>query len=232
MSCFRRLLLSAFLLLLLLPGPVLAVGPQIAVDENEINFELVTQGSKVEKVFTFKNVGDANLNIERVKSSCGCTAALLSSRELAPGESGEVRATFDSTRFQGLVVKTIYLYTNDPSHKVVQLHLRGEVKPEVSVTPRRLTLNAVVPGQEAVAKLSVANIGDKELVIEKVAVTAKEIQTDFTHQVLQPGDVAEIGLRLTIPEGKNGLNAYVLIELGGAVIAEHRIPVIVKVVQK
>ena len=108
MSCFRRLLLSALLLLLLLPGPVLAEGPQIAVDENEINFELVTQGSKVEKVFTFKNVGDANLNIERVKSSCGCTAALLSSRELAPGESGEVRATFDSTRFQGLDVKTIY----------------------------------------------------------------------------------------------------------------------------
>jgi Protein of unknown function (DUF1573) len=231
MSCFCRLLLSAILLLLLLPGPVLAEGPQIAVDENEINFDPVTQGSKVEKVFTFKSVGDAILNIDRVKSSCGCTAALLSNRDLAPGESGEVRATFDSTRFQGLVVKTIYLYTNDPSHKVVQLHLRGEVKPEVRVTPRRLTLNSVVPGQEVAAKLSVANVGGKELIIENVAVTAKEIQSDFMHQVLQPGEVAEIDLRITIPEGKNGLNAYVLIELGGTVIAEQRIPVAVKVAQ-
>jgi len=231
MSCSRRLLLSAVLLLLLLPRPALAEGPQIAVDENDINFDQVTQGGKVEKVFTFKNIGDANLNIERVKSSCGCTAALLSNRDLAPGESGEVRATFDSTRFQGLVVKTIYLYTNDPLHKVVQLYLRGEVKPEFTVNPRRLTLNSVVPGQEVAAKLSVANVSGKEMVVEKVEVTAKEILTDFARQVLQPGEAAEIELRLTLPEGKNGLNAYVLIKLSGTVIAEQRIPVAVKVAQ-
>ena len=53
------------------------------------------------------------LKVDRVRSSCGCTAALSSAQSLNPGETGEIQATFDSTRFRGQIEKTLYLYTND-----------------------------------------------------------------------------------------------------------------------
>jgi len=204
---------------------------QIVVDENDIHFGSVAQGEKVERVFRFTNAGDDQLIIERVKSSCGCTAALLSNRDIEPGTTGEVRATFDSTRFQGLVVKTIYLYTNDPAHKVVQLHLRGEVRRELSISPNRLVLKSVVAGQTTPARVEIANVSDKEFVVEQAEVTVKDARVDFTRRVLQPGEKAEITLQINVPEGSGGFNGYLLVKLSGTVIAEQRIPIAVKVAQ-
>lgn len=231
MSWSRRVLFAVPVLLVLSASMGFAAVSQIVVDENDINFGTVAQGEKVERVFRFSNAGDDLLKIERVKSSCGCTAALLADRDLEPGTTGEVRATFDSTRFQGLVVKTIYLYTNDPMHKVVQLHLRGEVRRELSVSPKRLVLESVIPGQQTLASVEIANVGDKEFVVERAEVTVKEARVDFTRRVLQPGEQAEITLQVTVPEGNGGFNGYLLINLSGTVITEQRIPLAVKVAQ-
>jgi len=229
MSCSRRVLFTVLMLLVLSASKVFAAGPQIVVDENDINFGSIAQGEKVERVFQFSNAGDDLLRIERVKSSCGCTAALLANRDLEPGTTGEVRATFDSTRFQGLVVKTIYLYTNDPMHKVVQLHLRGEVRRELSVSPNRLVLESVIPGQKTLASVAIANVGDKEFVVERAEVTVKEARVDFPRRVLQPGETAEITLQVNVPEGNDGFNGYLLVKLSGTAITEQRIPIAVKV---
>jgi hypothetical protein len=229
MSGIRRFLFLAAALVILPPGIVCAEGARIVVPDLDINFGMVAQGEKVERVFSFTNSGDEALQIERVKSSCGCTAALLSNRTLAPGESGEVRATFDSTRFQGMVVKTIYLYTNDPLHKVVQLHLRGDVRREISFSPSRLTLGPVEPGQEASGQLTIFNDSDKEIVVEQVEATAKEIKVDFQSRSLQPKEKTDIPLRVTVPAEKGAFSAYLLVKFSGTAIAEQRVPVAVKV---
>lgn len=231
MSCTRHVLFAALVLLVLSAQPVFAAVSQIVVDENDIHFGTVAQGEKVERVFRFTNAGDDQLKIERVKSSCGCTAALLSSRDIEPGTTGEVRATFDSTRFQGLVVKTIYLYTNDPLHKVVQLHLRGEVSRELTISPNRLVLESVVPGQKTLARVELTNVSDKEFIVEQAEVTVKEARVDFTRRVLQPGEKAEITLQVNVPAGNGGFNGYLLVKLSGTVISEQRIPIAVKVAQ-
>lgn len=226
----RRCLLS-LMLLVWLPVVAGAETARIEVENLTLQFGTVAQGEKVEQVFRFANAGDALLKIERVRSSCGCTAALLAKRELQPGEVGEISATFDSTRFQGPVIKTIYLYTNDPLQKVVQLHLRGEVRREISVTPSRLSLESVNPEEETTARLEIANLGTGEITLEQVAVTAREARVDFDRRILRPGETTDVEVRVILPAGKDGLNAYVLISLSGAVIKEQRIPLVVKAVR-
>src|SRR4051812_4337888 len=96
-----------FLALILLVagiGAVLAAdapAPRIAFERKEIDFGKVIVGATVEKVFKFTNTGSAALQVRRVKPSCGCTAALTTKAEVAPGESGEIQARFESGDRQG-----------------------------------------------------------------------------------------------------------------------------------
>ncbi|PNU19351.1 hypothetical protein C2E25_12740 [Geothermobacter hydrogeniphilus] len=212
-------------LLLLVPvAPVLADGPRIEVTQPDFQFGSVFQGEKVEHVFEFRNAGDDPLLIDRVKSSCGCTAALVSSKELAPGATGEVHATFDSTRFHGNVVKTIYVYTNDPNHKLVQLHLRGNVKEELQLSARSVTLGPVAAGQSVSTRVKLTNKGDQVAAIGPARTTAREIQVDFPRRLLQPGETADIELTATAGSGKTVVSGYLLIPTDSPRLPELRIP--------
>ncbi len=78
------------------------------------DFGDVEEGKIVEFKVEFKNIGNAVLNITDVKTSCGCTAALLSSKSLQPGESGTLRIDLDTSNREGKLTRTVTLYSNDP----------------------------------------------------------------------------------------------------------------------
>jgi len=213
-----------FFVLLLLPVAAFAEGPSIKVPEPEFQFGSVYQGEKVEHVFEFSNVGSDPLIIDRVKSSCGCTAALVSAKEVAPGMSGEVRATFDSTRFHGNVVKTIYVYSNDPDRKLIQLHLRGNVKEELQLSARSVTLGPVAPGQSVHTTVAVTNRGERPVSVGPARTTAREVAVDFGQRLLQPGEKAEIELVATAGQGKRVVSGYLLVPTDNARLTELRLP--------
>ncbi len=62
-------------------------------------FELgkVKKGDKREMTYTFKNVGDTDLEIDLV-SACECTTLDYSTSAVKPGETGTIKATFDSSK--------------------------------------------------------------------------------------------------------------------------------------
>jgi hypothetical protein len=90
--------------------------PALVLDKNEYDFGEVEEGKMVEAKIGFKNIGEGTLEIIDVKTSCGCTAALLSSKKLAPGEKGTVRIELDTAGREGKMTRTVSLYTNDPSN--------------------------------------------------------------------------------------------------------------------
>jgi hypothetical protein len=49
---------------------------------------------------------------------------------IKPGESGSIKATFNSGSYKDKVIKTIYVYTNDPKNSEVVLYLNAEVIPK------------------------------------------------------------------------------------------------------
>jgi len=78
--------------------------------------------------FKFTNEGKRDLIIRHIRSTCGCTAVNQSSSNVVkPGETGSIKATFNSGSYKGRVTKAIYVYTNDPNHSEVILMLNANV---------------------------------------------------------------------------------------------------------
>src|SRR5437870_4168809 len=64
--------------------------------------------------FKYQNTGKAPVHFKSVHASCGCTAAQSQKDQVAPGEKGEITATFNIGDRTGLQVKTVTVQTDDP----------------------------------------------------------------------------------------------------------------------
>jgi len=78
----------------------------------EHDFGDIKSGEKVEHVYKFTNTGTADLVISSAKPSCGCTVPSYTQTPVKPGESGEIKAVFDSTGKSGSQNKTITVTMN------------------------------------------------------------------------------------------------------------------------
>lgn len=92
----------------------------IEFETKRYKFEPVVSGEKVKTTFKFTNTGDEPLLISDVKTSCGCTASSYPKEPVAPGESAEIEAVFDTSGKSGAQTKNITVMTNtDPSSNVL-----------------------------------------------------------------------------------------------------------------
>jgi len=221
--------LKAVLLLALLGCltvlPAWAESPKIDVEQTDFDFGQIFQGEIVEHTFRFQNAGDEPLIIDRVRSSCGCTAALLSTKIIAAGDVAELKATFDSTRFNGAVVKTIYLYSNDPLQKVTELHLRGTVKQEIVMSPSRLDLQNLVVGATREFAVQVANHSKRPLSLSGAQTTTPELVVTLPAEPIPPGGQADLSVQITPKAGSGRLSGYVMLTTSSSHVPDLRLPV-------
>ena len=87
--------------------------PTIYFPESQHDFGKVSEGEKVNYTFRFVNKGTSELIIKDVKSSCGCTAALLNSSNIKPGQEGTLKVEFDTKNRSGKNSKTVTVQSND-----------------------------------------------------------------------------------------------------------------------
>jgi hypothetical protein len=75
--------------------------------------------------FEFTNVGAEPVTIQDVKASCGCTTPGWTREPVAPGEKGEVKATYNPSAVMPFD-KTLTVYTSGVPAQFV-LHIKGRV---------------------------------------------------------------------------------------------------------
>jgi hypothetical protein len=218
----KNVLLLA-LLLLVLAGPAAAVGPQLVADQPDFQFGQVFQGDRVEHTFHFRNVGDAPLNIARVRSSCGCTAALLSAQTIAPGAAGEVKAVFDSARFRDAVTKTIYLYSDDPRQPEMQFTLSGVVREILAANPAQITLER--PGERVERRVLLTNQGERDLEIATIKTSLPELRAEVDRKHLPPGESVQLVIKVKPKDATDRVSGYVFVRMVDEQVPELRIPV-------
>lgn len=80
--------------------------------EDTYDFKDIKKGEKVTHIFKFTNIGKRPLLISEVRPSCGCTTPKYTKEPVYPGKKGEVTVTFDSSNFEGEVVKIIAISGN------------------------------------------------------------------------------------------------------------------------
>lgn len=109
-------------------------GPRISFTTDQHDFGNVLQGKTVEYTFQFENKGTEDLWIKEVTTSCGCTAALVSSNTVKPGEKGEIKVSYDSQGRAGTVSRTITVVSNDAVESVKELTISATVTPSMHTT--------------------------------------------------------------------------------------------------
>jgi len=129
--------------------------PRIKFDTARWDFGTMYQEEKVSHDFVYRNVGKGPLQIEKVKTSCGCTAAEPSHREVLPNQQGTLSVTFSSGHFRDRVTKLVYVDTNDPEQPRVTLTITGVVKMEVQVTPISIYIGQMKLGTKAIRSVDI-----------------------------------------------------------------------------
>ncbi len=125
----NRLCTAAASLLLIGAAPLAVGQPQMAIDPPEWDFGEVWYGEPLQRDdIVVKNVGDQELRINSVRKSCGCTAAEVAEKVLAPGETTTLKVGYDSKKNARNVNQVVTIYTNEPN-PTRQFRVRGTVKP-------------------------------------------------------------------------------------------------------
>ncbi|MFH2095392.1 MAG: DUF1573 domain-containing protein [Bacteroidota bacterium] len=110
----------------------LANAPSIQFENTTFNFGTIKQGDAVTHEYKFTNTGKRNLEIRKIKASCGCTATSPADKIIGPGKTSTIKATFNSRGKSGKQNKTITVITNDPKNSSITLKITGDVEiPEV-----------------------------------------------------------------------------------------------------
>jgi len=104
-------------------------GPSIYFPEDSWDFGEITPDELPTHIFKFENMGDEILIIKGTKVSCeSCIDPIISTRELNPGEIGELKITVNSLDMIGRFTKRIYVESNDPVNPQAVITVSGFIK--------------------------------------------------------------------------------------------------------
>jgi hypothetical protein len=99
------------------------------LDGMDKDFGKIEEGKTLDVSFRFKNVGDKPLVISNVSASCGCTIPETPKKPFAPGETGVIKASFNSSGKQGTQSKQVNVFANlDPAMTTLSFHVEVKAK--------------------------------------------------------------------------------------------------------
>lgn len=107
-------------------------------DKETIDYGKIVKGSEGKRTFTFTNIGNEPIIIERVQSSCGCTIPKKPEAPIMPGEKGEIEVSYDTNRI-GNFAKTIYIFSNAKT-KQKSIKIKGYVEKGISLAKQEKSI--------------------------------------------------------------------------------------------
>ncbi|MDP6449569.1 MAG: DUF1573 domain-containing protein [Lentisphaeria bacterium] len=197
----RLPVILAFSLLL----PVVDVQSQtLTIDEPTFDFGEINDINLVYKTVTLTNTGDAELEIKRVKGTCGCTTGKLEKKTLEPGESTSLTIQFLPATYDGLISKAIKIASNDPDSKVSTITFTATVWPFLQVTPKiiELEFDAEAGGYTGTTRVvELRNMGEKSLKLKTIDQKGMPLEIEGEMDVVfEPGDARNYTIGIAKPE--------------------------------
>jgi uncharacterized protein YdeI (BOF family) len=204
----KSIVVSLFLL-----SAMLFAKPAIKFKNTTLDFGEVASGKIVDINFEFENAGSDVLIIKNVIPSCGCTTAALAKKEYQPGEKGTIASKFNTSGYNGKVIKTITVTSNDTEASETRLTLSGTVIvkdfAQADLKPEQFAFGNVSVGKTYVRKLNLSNLGSLDLRILEIS-CSPEVTLAFKTNNLPAKKSTEITLTFT-PFEKGTFNNMVKI---------------------
>lgn len=176
----------------------------LVFDERIYDFGVAGPRAKITHTFKFSNTGKSPLKISGVTTSCGCTAALLSGRDIAPGSSGEIRATFETRRYEGNQETTITVHSNDPGEPEIDLAIRGTIKRDVAVVPQGINFGDIEKGRTVAGTVRVLQLSENKLVLKRIEANEEYLTVSMSRfrEENSRGINIDIALKPDVPVGR------------------------------
>jgi hypothetical protein len=196
----KRSLITMFILFSCFALSLGAV-PQIKFESTELDFGEIEAGKVVDLEFKFENTGDELLVIKNIAASCGCTTTKLEKKEYPPGEKGTIPVKFYSQGYNGRVLKTITVATNDKENVYTRLRITGKVNLtnfaaiEI-IGGDRIDFKEVVMGKEYSETVKLKNSGTIDLRLVEVT-HSPDVYPIFKKKVLKPEEESEVRIVFT-----------------------------------
>ncbi|MGC4069183.1 MAG: DUF1573 domain-containing protein [Polyangiaceae bacterium] len=199
-----------------------AAAPKIEVPTKLHDFGTATEGDKLTHVFQIKNTGAGNLVLDRVTTSCGCTNAVIKTKEIPAGGTGEIEVTFDTTARRGPNRKSITVLSNDPNSPRTQMEVAVNVESLLAFDPFFVRLTPEY-GEEQVreawlvgklvdqAKIAISEQSDdKEVTVERAEKTEGDKKLQGLRFKLKGKKVGYGSGRIVVTTGLEKPNQIVL----------------------
>jgi hypothetical protein len=122
---------AALAVLAATPATAAAEGPRLRVEPPSFDFGRALPDRTLRKEFALKNLGDRDLVIEGVSTTCGCTAAVVGERTVRPGRSTTLVVTLETRNSHGRVERRVLVRSNDAKNPLVEIavHVTVATKP-------------------------------------------------------------------------------------------------------
>jgi hypothetical protein len=130
------------------------------------DFGTVAVASKTEFEFPIRNPFKTTMHIRSVRTSCGCTTAILKDQTIEPGQTGTLLARFNTGTFRGKRGATLTVVIDRPRYSEVRLRVDGYIRSDMVFDPGAIEFGAIEQAQTAtsVSKVSYAGRSDWKVI--------------------------------------------------------------------
>jgi len=128
-SLMKKFLLSSMMVLVGVFAFAQEKQAEISFETVSHDFGTITEGTQATVEFQFTNKGDAPLVLSSVSASCGCTTPEWTKEPIMPGQTGIVKAIYNSTGRPGSFTKSITVNSNAKNGTMI-LTIKGNVAPK------------------------------------------------------------------------------------------------------
>jgi len=184
-----------------IPGTVQIPWYQSLVkDRNTHDFGVVATASLQEHIFEFTNTTGDDLYLNSVRASCGCTKPFILTPVVKAGETGQLKAVFDTKTFYGeksatLTVPTQKVGTRNGGQFVelgeLQFSVKGSIRRDVVFSPGEIGFNHLASTDPVSQKVRVSYAGNPNWKIESTKTSNSNVQVEISEisRDLQAGRV-------------------------------------------
>lgn len=177
-----KVLLTLGLGVLLLP---MGASAALSFEVDTITHRAAVEETVYTAVFPFTNTGEEAVEILEVSSSCGCTTVLPIQRVYAPGETGEIAATFDFGSREGKQVKSIRVETTQADNPDIHLTLEVAIPKTLVATPGVIMWNTSKEKSIQAKTAIIESHLEEEVDVLEIVSTNEQFDHEF--EVLEKG---------------------------------------------
>ena len=102
--------------------------PQLFIENKEINLGTISPNAMQNRTVNLTNKGQQILEIRKIQGNCECLKLEMVRTSINPGETLEMKVTFDPKGRFGIDQRNIYIFSNDPVNSVQLVVVKSRVE--------------------------------------------------------------------------------------------------------